>query len=117
MTKGTHLLADLKGLPPPLSSDPLPWIHAFLTAASRLDLTVIDHKSHIFSPPRRPGHTAFVLIDSSHFAVHSYADDQIAAVDLFVCRDLDLQAVFGDLVAELGISHQSISRLQIIDRF
>ncbi|RJO60975.1 MAG: hypothetical protein C4542_07530 [Dehalococcoidia bacterium] len=114
---GRHLIADLVNLDEALCLDAPGWLKAFINASQELGLEIVASNSHIFKPPKQPGLTAFLLLDSSHFSVHSYSDVGIAAVDLFSCRDKDLSQTFMGICKELGITKDNVLHERQIRRF
>ncbi len=117
MAQGRHLIADIVDLPDPLLETPDIWLDAFSEVASNLKMTILASKTHIFSPPRKPGYTAFILVDSSHFSVHVYSDVKIAAVDIFVCKNISLKPELNKILKMGNIPEGCISRMKEIGRF
>ena len=116
-TVGQHLLVDLVNLERSTCLGGEAWVEAFVKCAEHLKLCVLSSHFHTFDPPRLPGLTAYVLLDSSHFSVHTYADTGEAAVDLFVCTDTNLIEAFAFIQEILGIKEDNIAMRKQIRRF
>jgi len=53
------------------------------------------------------------MLDESHVAIHTYADQGKMAIDVFACGDTDAQAIADQLKADLGLEdfeQQSLER-------
>ena len=116
-TVGKHLLIDLVNLDRSVCLNAKDWINAFVKSVEGLEIQIISRHYHSFKPPSAPGITAYILLDSSHFSVHTYADKGEAAIDLFVCKDIDIKRVFAVVCDILGIEKTNISMLKQIRRF
>lgn len=58
---------------------------ALLDAVAESGATYVGHHSHQFSPH---GVSAVVLISESHFSVHTWPEEQYAALDIFTCGEM-----------------------------
>lgn len=116
-TKGQHLLIDLVNLDRAVCLNAEAWIKAFVKSSENLGMEVISTHSHVFEPPKAPGMTAYVLLNSSHFSVHTYAEEGKAAIDLFACTDGDLMLAFTAIKGILGIREDNISMIKQVGRF
>ena len=115
--RARHLLIDLVDVPRGVCLNLPAWEDAFRSAATLTGMQILDYRGHFFQLPSEPGLTAFMLLDSSHFSVHTYADRGLVAVDLFACTDRDLQEAW-DLVAKtLGLEDLNLNTVAYLDRF
>ena len=114
---GQHWLIDLVNLDKSICLNGEAWVRAFVKSSEGLGLQVVSKYFHIFEPPQALGMTAYVLLDSSHFSVHTYADAGKAAVDLFACTDSDLTQAFAAIQDILGIKEDNISMTKQVRRF
>lgn len=112
-----HLLIDLIDLDAALCVNIDAWIDAFRLAASNHDFRVVGENSHLFSPPDSPGMTAFIMLDTSHFSVHTYSNNGSAALDLFACTEQDLYQVWKLIKDHLCIPDGSIASSNQVERF
>ena len=81
--QGEHLIVDLINMNREICLDGKKWVQVFEEIALSLELKILNIHIHDFEPPAAPGFTAYILLDSSHFSVHTYADNGAIAVDLF----------------------------------
>ena len=91
---GQQWLIDLSKLDIQVCLNGQLWVKAFVKSSEDIGLRVISKYFHIFEPPAEAGMTAYVLLDSSHFSVHTFANRGEAAVDLFACTNHNLFHVF-----------------------
>lgn len=112
-----HLIIDLVDLDRSVCLDGDGWIKAFIRSSQGLGLEVISSYCHTFQPPKAPGITAYVLLDSSHFSIHTYADSGEAALDLFACTDGDISQAFTEVREIMRIEKNNISMVKEIGRF
>lgn len=91
---GTHLLVDLCGCDSALLDSVDAVCEALMTAAEKAHVTVLDKSFHKFSPQ---GVTGVVVLAESHISVHTWPEEQFAAVDVFTCGD--------EAMPQLAVSH------------
>ncbi len=78
---GLHLLADIEcGAD---LSDIYIIERALREAAAAAHVTLLDLRLHHFD--RGQGVTAVALLAESHISIHTWPEDRLAAVDIFVC--------------------------------
>jgi len=92
-------------------------VEVFKKAAVAADSEVLATKYHIFEPPREPGTTAFVMLDASHFSIHTYADENIGAMDLFTCSRKDLGDALDLIMKEFQLTEANIKSIKKVPRF
>jgi len=115
---GQHLLIDLMNIDRSLILNNVEdWINAIKLACIKLEADILLSNYHIFEPPRSLGFTAFVLLDSSHISIHTYADFGRAALDIFVCNDRDIYQAFDVIKNEIGIGDNNITSIKFVQRF
>ncbi len=79
---GTHVLVELYGCPHDLLDD-VPTIgSAMREAADRSGATTVATSFHEFEPV---GVSGAVIIQESHYTIHTWPEHEYAAVDLFFC--------------------------------
>lgn len=115
--KGIHLIADLIEVPCADSVYCDEWLDLLKRLVIANGLKIINSHSHIFKPPDLPGFTCYVLIDVSHFAVHTYAIDKKIALDLFSCGEINIKLIFKEICDIFDIKSNNIKSLHIFDRF
>lgn len=115
--KGEHIIVDLVNLNEGLCEDGAIWISAFRKAAESLGFEILETKTHNFSPPALHGMTGYLLLDSSHFSIHTYSKLGIAALDLFACQSNQLNIALEIVFEELQISKENINQIHKLERF
>ncbi len=115
--RGIHLLVDLVNLSNECCCDGEKWINTLKKAALKINVKIISSSYHIFNEPDKPGITAFVQLDTSHFSVHTYADEGIGALDLFICSNRNLNAVLDIIMKEFCLKKNNIGFKKEISRF
>lgn len=86
---GTHILVDFYGCCQTELNDIDKIRKAMLEAARLAKASVVEESFHMFSPY---GVSGAVIIQESHFTIHTWPEYCYAAIDLFTCGDnLDLK--------------------------
>src|SRR5690606_32919339 len=81
-TKSQHLLIELHGCDPRILDAP-PEVDALLRAAAvAAGATVVGSSFHRFNPQ---GVSVVVVLEESHFSVHTWPETGYAAADFFTC--------------------------------
>jgi S-adenosylmethionine decarboxylase proenzyme len=84
-TRGTHILCELSGCTPCLDDQEL--VEQLLCRVARDAGAEILHSwSHKFVPS---GVSAIVAIAESHLSIHTWPEEQYAAVDFYSCGEID----------------------------
>jgi S-adenosylmethionine decarboxylase proenzyme len=94
---GVHILLELYDCPEELLRDPIDNRRILLAAATAMGARIVEERFHAFSPH---GVSGVVVIAESHLTVHTWPEHGYAAVDVFSCGGLDLEA--GLVVLETG---------------
>ncbi len=83
---------------------------SMLKAAKLAGATIINSTFHHFSPF---GVSGIIVIEESHFAIHTWPEYQFASIDLFTCGELvDPWTAFDYLQKEFSAHHSSSIELQ-----
>lgn len=93
---GTHVLLELYDCPSALLKAPKDSEQILLMAAKAMQAHVIESRFHAFAPY---GVSGVVVIAESHLTVHTWPEHNYAAVDVFSCGELDLEAGLKVLIA------------------
>jgi S-adenosylmethionine decarboxylase len=108
---GLHLIADLACAAD--LSDMAAIEAALRAAAAAAHATLLDIRLHHFGLGQ--GVTGVALLAESHISIHSWPEDGLAAVDIFVCgAHADAEAALAVLEARLRarcLSRETIRRL------
>lgn len=86
---GQHILLELYDCPAQLLEQPPTSEAILLAAAEKMKATVVSAHFHAFSPY---GVSGVVVIAESHLTIHTWPEYGYAAVDVFSCGPLDLEA-------------------------
>jgi len=79
---GVHLLLDVWGCGPVLLDNPDWWNDTFRHSLAGSGIDVLHSHFHRFHPH---GLTGFFLLTASHLSVHTWPENDYAAIDLFTC--------------------------------
>ena len=81
---GTHLILEFFGCDPGTLKE-VPYVEkAFLKAAKESKTHVVAHNFHQFNPY---GVSGVVVIEESHYTIHTWPEHAYAAIDLLYCSD------------------------------
>lgn len=81
---GCHLLVEFYGCEPASLEQEESVRIAMVSAAERSNASVVTSSFHEFKPY---GVSGAVIIQESHFTIHTWPENRYAAVDLFYCSD------------------------------
>lgn len=106
---GEHILIELYNCNSSLIDNAEELEILMLKAADIANATVVKSVFHNFSPQ---GVTGVVVVEESHFAIHTWPEHNYAAVDLFTCsEEMDYDAAYRFLEKELGASKSSFKKV------
>jgi len=74
-------------------------------AAHIMRATIVGSHFHAFSPY---GVSGVVIIAESHLTIHTWPEHQYAAVDVFSCGDLDLEAGLAHIIEAFGATRHEV---------
>jgi len=83
-TIGTHLLVEYHGCDPAVLDDVVAVRRMMRAAARAAGATVV---AEVFQPFAPQGVTGVIVIEESHFSVHTWPERGYAAVDFYTCGD------------------------------
>ncbi|MDE1916445.1 MAG: adenosylmethionine decarboxylase [Sphingomonadales bacterium] len=111
--RGLHLIADLADGAPGVLADPARVEAVLRAAATAARVQVVGHNLHHFGPQQ--GVTGVALLAESHISIHTWPEEGVAAVDIFVCGlHADAWAALAVIERDLGMGRtmaQAIPRL------
>ena len=81
---GLHILMEFYDCSPTVLDDDKLLEELMIEAAEKASATIIKSVFHKFSPQ---GVTGVVVVAESHLAIHTWPENQYAAVDFFTCND------------------------------
>lgn len=82
---GKHMILELYGCPSELIDDEISVHQVLLEAAKLAKATVVTSNFHKFAPQ---GVSGMIIIEESHFSIHTWPEENYAAVDMFTCGDI-----------------------------
>jgi len=107
---GNHILVELTGCDPEILNSAASIENFMVDAAEKAGATVINSSFHHFSPY---GVSGVVVIQESHFAIHTWPEYGYAAVDLFTCGDqVDAWKSFDYLKSKFDAKNYSVLELK-----
>jgi S-adenosylmethionine decarboxylase proenzyme len=86
---GKHILLELYDCPQVMMSDTQALEDHLCQAAEVMGATLVDKRFHQFSPY---GVSGVVIIQESHLTIHTWPEYAYAAIDIFTCGEIDLEA-------------------------
>lgn len=105
---GTHALVDLFGATH--LADVATLRAALLCAAERAGATVLAEHFHGF--PDLSGVTGVVLLEESHISIHTWPKEGFAAIDVFMCGEMSIEAAVDYLIDVLKPNKHLIKRME-----
>lgn len=108
--KGIHILADFWGVDKGLLCDPLRIGRALEEAALAGGATILDTRLHSFG--QEQGVTGVALLAESHLSIHTWPEQQIAAIDIYMCGATHADLALLSLKASLQPTQSSYHRLE-----
>lgn len=115
MSSGKHMLCDIKNirnLNLLNSREDLKKMMDYI--CSRFDFTILQKVEHEFTPQ---GITILYLLSESHFSIHTFPENEYAAIDLYTCRNYPNNNIYYEIQRILTKRFQSQSdKYTIVDR-
>ncbi|MBC7171997.1 MAG: adenosylmethionine decarboxylase [Polyangiaceae bacterium] len=107
-TLGRHLLLELRGCDGAVLDDQARVERLLRAAAEAAGATVVQSAFHRFSPQ---GVTGVVVLEESHFSVHTWPETGYAAADFFTCGECHPERAV-ELLSE-GLRAESVEVLSL----
>jgi S-adenosylmethionine decarboxylase len=82
---GYHVLIDLQGVPNHQCNDDDFLLNVLVQAATLTNVRIINTLRYHFGHMSHQGCSVIVMLDESHITAHTYANEGLAAIDIFVC--------------------------------
>ena len=98
-TRGRHLLIEFRGCDGTVLDDANALQTLMERAARAARATIVDSVFHTFSPH---GVTGVVVVEESHFSIHTWPEHGYVAVDVYTCGDCEPERAREVLAAGLG---------------
>ncbi len=87
MSIGTHIILDCYDVPRSTCLDDKYLLKAAVEAATAAGANIINTMRYRFGHDSPPGCCIIVMLDESHISIHTYADKEIIAIDVFTCGE------------------------------
>lgn len=108
-TRGTHLIVEFSGCMPAAIGNNEFIRSSMIEAALAAGAHVLGDQFHEFKPS---GCSGVVLIAESHLSIHTWPDEQYAAVDFYTCGNINTFAAVDKLRDRLGADTWSVMHIQ-----
>lgn len=81
-TKGTHIICDMWGVSPKVLNNLFFLKNSMKMAIQQCGATLVTEQYKRFYPQ---GVTILMLLEESHFSLHTYPEKKFASLDMYVC--------------------------------
>lgn len=85
-TRGRHLLIEFRGCDDPVLDDAAALQELMECAARAAHARIVQSVFHTFSPQ---GVTGVVVVEESHFSIHTWPEHGYVAVDVYTCGECE----------------------------
>lgn len=110
---GLHLIADLEARE--RLDDPAFIAATLRDAAKAARVTLLEVRLHHFGEGN--GVTGVALLAESHISIHTWPEDNLAAIDIFVCgAQADAEAALAQITSALGATPLKVERIERLAR-
>ncbi len=106
--RGTHVMADLYGVPFETLNEQSIIAGVLENAIPKGGATLLGIQLKKFDPH---GVTALALLSESHVSIHTYPEKGSAFLDVFTCGDCDPDAIAREIANELGAEVKDLTRV------
>jgi S-adenosylmethionine decarboxylase len=108
-SNGLHILADFWGVKPALLCDVLQIEAILLRAAQAAKACVLQKHLHSFG--EQQGVTGVLMLAESHLSIHTWPENNMAAIDIFICGSGQAEAALAVMQREFRASHHEVHRI------
>jgi S-adenosylmethionine decarboxylase len=108
-SNGLHILADLWGLQAALLCDGLRIEAILVKAAQAAKATVLQKHLHSFG--EHQGVTGVLMLAESHISIHTWPENNMAAIDIFICGSGHAEAALLVIQQEFQATRQNVHRI------
>ena len=115
-TSGKHMICDIKNITNhTLLSTPKQITDLLDNICKKYKYTILQKSTHKFEPQ---GFTALYLLSESHISIHTFPENNYAAIDIYTCRQYPDNQVYLEIYDYLIEQFQAdkIQQPAIIDR-
>ena len=107
-TESVHLLVEFHGCDPAALDDPEAILSLMERGVVAAGATIVTRSAHRFAPQ---GVSVVVVIEESHFSLHSWPEAGYAAADFFTCGDCRPDDAVAILGAGIGADRTEVLRV------
>lgn len=108
-TLARHLLVELSGCDVHVLDDSEALRRALRRAAEAAGAHIVAEVFHPFAPH---GVTGVVLLQESHFSIHTWPETGYAAVDFYTCGDTRPELAIESLAADVGAERADVLEIE-----
>lgn len=112
MSEGTHIILDCYDVPHNVCLDDRRLLKVAVKAASAGGANVINSMRYLFGHESPPGCSVIIMLDESHISIHTYAEKEEMAIDIFTCGDTNADEVAHYLKTSLSLRNCKERRFQ-----
>lgn len=92
MSSGKHMICDIKNIKnKELLNSPNGLTELLDQICLQHKYTILEKIQHIFEPQ---GFTTIYLLSESHISIHTFPENNYAAIDIYTCRKYDTNMVY-----------------------
>jgi len=111
MGSRVHLMVDCHGVPESVCLDDRRLLECVTHACNEVGANVLGTARYRFGHDSPPGCAVFAMLDESHVSMHTYAEEQTLALDIFTCSSsYGPDDILSYLVSRLPLGDLSIRR-------
>jgi len=95
MSSGKHMICDIKNIKNhTLINDPQQLTQLLDNICETYKYTILQKSQYEFEPQ---GFTAVYLLSESHISIHTYPENNYAAIDIYTCRQYPDNQTYNDI--------------------
>jgi S-adenosylmethionine decarboxylase len=115
MSSGKHMVCDIKNIKNHiLLNSPEQLTNLLDHICNKFQYTILNKSQHIFEPQ---GFTALYLLSESHISIHTFPEENYAAIDIYTCRQYEDDQVYLEIYDYIiRVFNAEHNRPIIIDR-
>jgi S-adenosylmethionine decarboxylase len=115
MSSGKHMVCDIKNIKNYiLLNSPEQLTNLLDHICNKFQYTILNKSQHIFEPQ---GFTALYLLSESHISIHTFPEENYAAIDIYTCRQYEDDQVYLEIYDYIiRVFNAEHNRPIIIDR-
>jgi S-adenosylmethionine decarboxylase len=112
MSSGKHMICDIKKIKNhDLLNNPKKLMNLLDQICDKYNYTILEKSQHIFEPQ---GFTTLYLLSESHISIHTFPENNYAAVDVYTCRQYTSHHVYLEIYEFLIDQFQADKEVPII---